>query len=256
MSCSEGSDEVSESIIALSGVSCGYGDVSVVRDIDLQVAEGEVVALLGPNGAGKTTTLLTISGLLRPLGGSARVFGKDVAKRKPHQLARHGLAHVPEERSLFYSLSVRDNLRVGLRGRAAAQKANLRRSMVLFPELEPLLNRSAGVLSGGEQQMLALARAIAMEPKILLIDEMSLGLAPIIVERLLPIVRRAADEIGCAVLVVEQHVEMALKVAERGYVMAHGRMLVSGNAAELAERSDVLEMSYLGEVEGAIAEDH
>ena len=228
-------------------LSAGYNGVPVVRDIDLHIDAGEVVALLGPNGAGKTTTLLTVSGLISKLGGSVTLLGEPVDSRSPHLNARRGLAHVAEDRSLFFQLSVRDNLRLGVAGDRSGRQEAYDEALDMLPALKPLMDRRAGLLSGGEQQMLALARAMVSKPKLLLVDEMSLGLAPIIVERLLPLVRQIADDTGAAVLIVEQHIQMALSVADRAYVMSHGEVTMSGTAAEMAGRRDLLEASYLGE---------
>jgi branched-chain amino acid transport system ATP-binding protein len=239
---------MSDTIIDLDGMWSGYAGVPVVRDICLTVGQGEIVGLLGPNGAGKTTTLLTISGLIKPIRGKLSVLGELPPTRLPHRLARRGVAHVTESRNLFYELTVGENLRLALRGSRRDRKAALTEALDMFPALHPLVDRRAGLLSGGEQQMLALARALVSRPRVLLLDEMSLGLAPIIVERLLKTVRGIADQTGCAVMLVEQHAHLALRIVDRAYVLAHGSIAVAGSADELGSNREILEASYLGEV--------
>ncbi len=236
----------SEQLLTIENLNTGYAGVPVVRELNIHLDQGEVVALLGPNGAGKTTTLLTISGIIPLLSGSVTVLGEQVDTKNPHNNARLGLAHVAEDRSLFFNLTVKENLQLGLRGDKDSQQEGLEKALELLPALRPLMDRRSGLLSGGEQQMLAMARALVSKPKLLLVDEMSLGLAPIIVEQLLPIVRNIADETGAGVLIVEQHVHLALQVADRGYVMNHGELVMSGSASDLLDSKDLLEASYLG----------
>ncbi len=233
-------------VISVEGLSAGYGGVPIVRNLSLTVGAGEVVALLGPNGAGKTTTLLTLSGLLAPIAGQVDVLGATIVGVRPHLLPRRGVAHVPEDRSLFFDLTVEENIRLGSTGDRAVRRDARDRALTLFPALQPLARRKAGLLSGGEQQMLAMARSLASEPKVLLVDELSLGLAPIIVEQLLQIVRNIADETGCGVLIVEQHVHMALEIADRGYVLGNGKLRLEGQASDLAANRSLLEETYLG----------
>lgn len=237
-------------LLELTDFVAGYRGVAVVHGIDLQVGVGEVVALLGPNGAGKTTTLLTASGLLPRLGGSAHILGVDQppgrrrdTTRRALALVGRGLAHVPEDRALFFGLTGREHLR--LAAKRGDQDA-IDRALAPFPALAAILDRKAGLMSGGEQQMLALARALAGRPRLLMIDEMSLGLAPIIVEQLLPQVRAIATDSGVGVLLVEQHAHAALAVADRAYVMVGGRIRHAGAADALAADPDLLASAYLG----------
>jgi branched-chain amino acid transport system ATP-binding protein len=231
--------------LAVRDLFAGYRGVPVVRELNLEVRPGEVVALLGPNGAGKTTTLETIAGLHRPISGAVELSGESIGGKPAYVLAQRSLALVPEGRALFPGLTVREHLRLaGGRGQRAGREEEL---LEMLPELRKCLGRKAGLLSGGEQQMLAVGRALVTRPRLLLVDEMSLGLAPVIVERLLPILRRAADELGSSVLFVEQHVALALEISDRAYVLAHGRIRLEGPAAELRERRELLAASYLGE---------
>jgi branched-chain amino acid transport system ATP-binding protein len=235
-------------LLELEGLRAGYGRSVVMRDLDLVVAAGEVVALLGPNGAGKTTTLRTAAGLLPALGGSVRLFGAPVDTRAPHRNARRGLAFVTEHRSLFPQLTAAENLRLAARSSKRWDELADR-----FPMLAPLLGRRAGLLSGGEQQLLATARALATGPRLLLVDEMSLGLAPVIVAELAPLLRRAADELGIGVLLVEQHVPVALSIADRAVVLRHGEVVATGEASSFFVTLGSLSELYLPKNEGVSA---
>ena len=234
---------MSDRLLTIDGLDAGYDGAPVVRDLNLHVDAGEVVALLGPNGAGKTTTLMAISGMVEVLGGDVLIMGNRVPRlRQAHRVARWGVSHVPENRGILFQLTVRENLELAkVKGRV-----DIDRAVDFFPALGPLLGRRGGLLSGGEQQMLAIGRAIVADPKLLMVDEMSLGLAPVIYEELMPVVRRIADETGAGVLLVEQHVDLALKVANRGYVLSHGDLVMEGAAAEMLANRELLDASYLG----------
>jgi branched-chain amino acid transport system ATP-binding protein len=234
-------------IIRVCGLSAGYDGAPVVRDLDLEVQAGEIVGLLGANGAGKTTILRALSSIIKPLAGEVEVLGRSTRSTPTHRMAALGLTTVAEHGNAFPSLTVAENLRLALPSGRAAQRDGLALAMELFPHLRTVEDRAAGLLSGGEQQMLAMAQAIAPRPKVMLIDELSLGLAPVIVETLFPLVRKAADATGCAVVLVEQHVHMALEIADRAYVLHHGRVVLSGTASELARDRELLESSYLGD---------
>lgn len=222
-------------VLEAQNLVVGYGGPPILRDINLSVEPGEVVALFGPNGAGKTTTILTLAGELKPTEGRTILSGSPTTSPL-YRRARKGLALVTEERAIIRELSVKDNLRFG---RGTVDKA-----LELFPELEPLVSRRAGLLSGGEQQMLALARALAGEPTVLLIDELSLGLAPIIVGRLLSAVKATALA-GSGVLIVEQYVHRALEIADAAYVLNRGRLVHHARGAELTGLADRIETIYM-----------
>jgi branched-chain amino acid transport system ATP-binding protein len=234
-------------VLQLDRLSAGYDRAPVVRDLSLTVNPGEVVALLGANGAGKTTTLRAISGFLKASSGEVRLGGRDLAGVAPAQRARMGIAHVPHDRGIFFGLTVAEHFRLDGRGAPGQMDA----AFDHFPALSKLRGRKAGLLSGGEQQMLAIARALGRRPKLLMLDEMSLGLAPVIVERLLPVVREYATSSGTGVLLVEQHVHLALRIADNGYILSHGELAASGSAQSLRTDSALLAASYLGEAPDA-----
>jgi branched-chain amino acid transport system ATP-binding protein len=241
-----------EELLRLDAVSAGSDGVEVVHDVDLIVHAGEVVALLGSNGAGKTTTLLTISGLVPLTGGTLTVLGRSTGPRRRNPVAevwrraRTGVAHVPEDRGLFFDLTVAENLRLGRPARG--EGVPLDQILGWFPQLEGVMGRKAGLLSGGEQQMLALARAVCSAPRLLLVDELSLGLAPIIVEQLLPVLRSIATDTRTGILVVEQHVSLVLEVADRASLLSQGRVIFEGTADEVRARPDLVEAGYLGDI--------
>ncbi|MFF5007783.1 ABC transporter ATP-binding protein [Streptomyces phaeochromogenes] len=226
--------DTGQPLIEARALSAGYGTVPVLRDLDIEVRPGEVVALLGPNGAGKSTTLRVLSGELAPMSGKVRWLG-GAGQAPLHRRARQGLAYVGE-RAVFTRLDTADNLRVG--------RVTTDQALALFPELEKRLRTGAGMLSGGEQQMLSLARALCRAPKLLLADELSLGLAPLVVDRLLRAVREAADR-GLGALLVEQHVRKVLDIADRVYVLRRGRIVMTGTPKELRANLDEIESSYL-----------
>jgi branched-chain amino acid transport system ATP-binding protein len=223
-------------VLHTDSLSTGYSGVAVTHDLNLSVEAGEVVALLGRNGAGKTTTLHTIAGILPQVSGQIEIDGA-VAHGPLHRRAREGLALVTETRAIIRALSVAENLRLGI--------GPVERGYELFPELRPLASRKAGLLSGGEQQMLVLARVLSGKPKLLLVDELSFGLAPMIVQRLLASLREAAERDNTAILLVEQHPIAALRVADRAYVLGGGRVVLSDTADSLRGRLDEIEESYL-----------
>ena len=231
-------------VLETSGLTAGYGDLAAVRDVSISVRRGEIVALFGANGAGKTTTLMATVGALGRMAGEVRWRG-ELTHGPVHRLARQGLAFVPEERSVISGLSTLDNLRIG---RGPVEKA-----LAWFPELEPLLGRNAGLLSGGQQQMLTLARALAAEPEVLVIDELSLGLAPLVVDRLLAVLRDAADDRGLGVLLVEQQAQRAMTIADRWYLLANGRVVAEGDRRAGVEALRTAFLSHMRAGPGAPA---
>jgi branched-chain amino acid transport system ATP-binding protein len=233
-------------MLRVDGISGGYGPLRVVNDVSFEVNRGEIVALLGPNGAGKSTTLRLVVGLLPMVAGSKTMDDHDLSGLPPHRIARLGLGLVPEGRWLFPEMTVRENLLVGgykLAGRRE-REVELARVLELFPGLAARTNARAGSMSGGEQQMCAIARALMMSPTYLLLDEPSLGLAPIVVKQVYSEVARL-QELGIGVLVVEQNVELVLGLAARGYVMREGRIIASGDSQTLLE-GDVIRSEYMG----------
>jgi branched-chain amino acid transport system ATP-binding protein len=234
---------VSDALIETKDLWAGYTSLPVIRDINVHVGAGEVVALMGGNGAGKTVLLRTLAGVLKPLQGE--ILWRGVPAKGPlHKRVRDGLGFVTESRAIFRSLSVASNLRLG--------RGSPERAVDYFPELASLMRRKAGLLSGGEQQMLSLGRALAADPSLLLADELSLGLAPLIVQRLLTALEKARDE-GAGILLVEQHANVALSIANRAYVLQRGRVVLEGPASELRDRVSELRHTYLAAPESATA---
>ena len=233
-------------LLEVSGIDVFYGRVQAVRGASLEVDTGEVVALIGSNGAGKTTTLRTISGLLHPTGGTIKFDGKDITHTEPQKIVNLGICQSPEGRRLFARMTVLDNLRMGAytRRNQAEIKADMDRVFELFPRLKERLHQIAGTLSGGEQQMCAMGRALMAKPKLLMLDEPSLGLAPILVETIFNIVREINSQ-GTPVLLVEQNAHKALQVAHRGYVLETGNIVQTGTGKELLESEEV-QKAYLG----------
>ena len=229
-------------MLEVNGLSGGYGSIEVLWDVDLKVGEDEIVALVGSNGAGKTTLLRAISGLIPPTAGDVRFADRPLAGLPPEQIVTHGIAHVPEGRHLFQGLTVRENLMAGAYARRNG--ADLDEVVELFPRLGERMSQIAGSMSGGEQQMCAIARGLMSRPKLLMIDELSLGLAPKLVDDILDQLGAVAER-GTALLLVEQDVDAALRIAARGYVLETGRIVASGPSSELSEDPRVRE-AYLG----------
>ncbi len=233
-------------MLALAAVTAGYGAFTALWDVSLRVEAGEAVAVVGPNGAGKTTLLRAISGLIAPRAGSVVFEGAELAGHPPYDIVAHGIAHVPEGRRLFPQLTVAENLKMGayLPSARARFRESLERVYALFPALAERHRQRAGSLSGGEQQMLAVGRALMSRPKLILLDEPSMGLAPVMVLRLFDLIRRVRGE-GYTILVVEQNVRQVLKLVDRAYLLEVGRIKMEGRAADLAEQ-DFVRKAYVG----------
>jgi branched-chain amino acid transport system ATP-binding protein len=232
-------------MLEVRDLRAGYGGVPILHGLSLDVAAGEIVAVLGANGVGKSTLNRTLSGLIPATAGSIRFEGESLAGRKPSEIVARGLIHVPEGRKIFPNMSVRDNLVLGSYRRAKENRSrNLERVFALFPRLRERMGQMAGTLSGGEQQMLAIGRGLMAEPRLIILDEPSLGLSPLLVEELFALIARIAGE-GLAVMLVEQNVVQSLELASRGYVLENGSVVLSGPASDLAGNAD-LQRAYLG----------
>jgi branched-chain amino acid transport system ATP-binding protein len=235
------------SLLAIEKLQVAYGGIRAVKGIDLHVDAGELVCLIGANGAGKTTTLRAITGIVRAAAGAVRYDGADISRMKPHEIARRGLALVPEGRGVFAQLTIEENLAMGAYARSdkAGVAADIERAFTLFPRLKERRAQTAGTLSGGEQQMLAIARAMMSRPKLLLLDEPSMGLAPLMVEKIFEVIRTIAAE-GVTLLLVEQNARLALEVSHRGYVLEGGLVTLAGEGKTLLHDPRIRE-AYLGE---------
>jgi branched-chain amino acid transport system ATP-binding protein len=235
------------SLLRLERLEVSYGGIRAVKGIDVEVAEGELVCLIGANGAGKTTTLRAITGLVRRSGGRVLYDGADISTKRVHEIARGGLALVPEGRGVFAQLTVDENLAMGAYARRDRSQvaADVERAFTLFPRLKERRSQVAGTLSGGEQQMLAIGRALMSRPRLLLLDEPSMGLAPLMVERIFEVVRTISSE-GVTLLLVEQNARLALEVSDRGYVLEGGLVSFAGEAKSLLDDPRIRE-AYLGE---------
>jgi branched-chain amino acid transport system ATP-binding protein len=234
-------------LLALENVNTYYGRIHALQGINVEVQRGEIVTLLGSNGAGKTTTLKTISGLLHPREGRVLFEGRDISNTAAHELVKEGIGHAPEGRRIFSRLTVLENLQMGGFTRTAAERAeDLERALTLFPRLRERLTQKGGSLSGGEQQMLAIGRALMSRPRLLLLDEPSLGLAPILVQQIFELIGEINQQ-GMTILLVEQNAQQALSIAHRGYVLQTGKVILADTAAGLAANEDVRK-AYLGEI--------
>lgn len=234
-------------MLTVEGISTYYGNIQALKEINLKVEEGEIVTLIGSNGAGKTTTLLTISGLLKPARGKVTFGSRNITGVPPHNIVKMGISHVPEGRRIFPLMTLMENLEMGAFGRTDKREVKNDLEMVFdtFPQLKGREKQMAGTLSGGEQQMLAMGRALMSKPRLLLLDEPSMGLAPMIVKEIFQIIEKINSQ-GTTILLVEQNAQMALKTADKGYVLETGKIVLQDNASALLENDDVRK-SYLGE---------
>lgn len=236
------------SLLTIEGVAVNYGYVSALRGIDMYVDPGEIITLVGGNGAGKTTTLMSVSGLVDKQAGTVVFDGVDITDMAPHKIVHMGIAHVPEGRDIFADLTVYENLIAGSIGNQHLKKAEIRQLVeeqyALFPRLKERAEQYGGNLSGGEQQMLAIARGLMMKPKLIMLDEPSLGLAPIVVEEIFELIQKIS-QLGITVLLIEQNASMALSIADRGYVIENGKIVLTGTGKELLVNEDV-KKAYLG----------
>lgn len=235
-------------MLRIENLSVNYDHVSALRGINLEVNEKEIVTLIGANGAGKSTTLMAISNLVNKVSGSINFLGKDISKKRPEKIVRMGLSHIPEGRKIFSNLTVYENLVAGTFGKPGLSKTEINdlldRNYQIFPRLKERMNQSGGSLSGGEQQMLAIARGLMMQPKLIMFDEPSLGLAPFIVEEIFELILKVRDD-GATILIIEQNASMALSIANRGYVLETGNIILTGSGKELLSNPEV-ERAYLG----------
>ena len=231
-------------ILKVDDIHVYYGAIHAVKGVSFEVGEGEIVALIGANGAGKSTILKTVSGLLHPRSGSINFMDKNIAHVDAHKLVHQGLAHVPEGRRIFLQMSVQDNLEMGAFTKKEVSKEDLERMFTLFPRLKERRKQIAGTLSGGEQQMLAMSRALMSHPNLLMLDEPSMGLAPILVDQIFSIIKELHAQ-GTTILLVEQNASKALEIADRAYVLETGKVTLSGTGKELAN-SDEVKKAYLG----------
>jgi branched-chain amino acid transport system ATP-binding protein len=244
---------MTEPLLRVEAIETFYGPIQAIRGVSLEVAPGQIVTVLGANGAGKTTVLRTVSGILDPEGGRVVFEGKDIAHMPPDRVMRMGICHVPEGREVFPFLTVRENLMMGAYSRRDSEgvTSDLALCFSYFPRLEERQHQRAGLLSGGEQQMLSISRALMGKPKLLLLDEPSLGLSPILVQQIFTIIRRINQEQGVAILLVEQNAHIALQTADYGYVLEVGRIVTQDHCATLLGRDDIREF-YLGQKETGV----